>query len=79
MKTKFMFVMHTKVPCEPQVRMGNFKLSTVSSYEYLGIVLDDKLSMNNYLEMMWKKANAKIGILAKNQTFYYGKNSHDDI
>ena len=69
MKTKFMFVKHTKVPCEPQVRMGNFKLSTVSSYEYLGIVLDDKLSMNNYLEMMWKKANAKIGILAKIRRF----------
>ena len=68
-KTKFMLVKHKKASCEPQVKMGNFKLSTVSSYEYLGIVLDDKLSMNDYLEMMWKKANVKIGILAKIRRF----------
>ena len=63
-KTKFMLVKHTKVSDEPQVKIGNYKLSTVSTYEYLGIILDDKLSMNDYLESMWKKANAKIGILA---------------
>ena len=54
-KTKFMLVKHTKVSDEPQVKMGNYKLSTVHLYEYLGNVLDDKLSMNDYLEKMWKK------------------------
>ena len=68
-KTKFMLVKHTKVSGEPQVKIGNYKLSTVHTYEYLGIILDDKLSMNFYLESMWKKANAKIGILAKIRRF----------
>ena len=68
-KTKFMLIKHTKVLCEPQVMMGNYKLGTVRSYEYLGIILDDKLSMNEYLDSMWKKANAKVGILAKIRRF----------
>ena len=44
-------------------------MGMVRSYEYLGIILDDKLSMNDYLESMWKKANAKTGILAKIRRF----------
>ena len=47
---------------------GN-KISTVHQYEYLGILLDDKLSMNNYLDSMWKKANSKLGILSKIRHF----------
>ena len=64
-KTKFMLVKHTKVSCESQVRIGNYKLGTVSSYEYLGIVLDDKLSMNDYLETMLKKLMQKLGFWQK--------------
>ena len=33
------------------------------------MLLDDKLSMNNYLDNMWKKANSKLGILAKIRRF----------
>ena len=68
-KTKFMLIKQAKVSCESQVKMGNYKIGTVRSYEYLGIVLDDKLSMNDYLELMWKKANTKTGILAKIRRF----------
>ena len=68
-KTKFMLVKHTKVFDETHIKMGDYKLGTVHSYDYLGVVLDDKLSMNAYLETMWKKANAKVGILAKIRRF----------
>ena len=68
-KTKYMLIKHTKVACESQISMGGFKLGTVHSYEYLGMLLDDKLSMNDYLDSMWKKANVKIGILAKIRRF----------
>ena len=68
-KTKFMLVKHKKVSNEPQVKMGNYKLGSVSTYEYLGAILDDKLSMNDYLEKMWNKMNAKFGILAKIRRF----------
>ena len=64
-KTKYMLIKHTKVACESQINMGSFKLGTVHSYEYLGILLDDKLSMNDYLDSMWKKTNVKSGFWQK--------------
>ena len=38
-------------------------------YEYLGMLLDDKLSMNEYADAVWKKTNAKVGILATIRRF----------
>ena len=35
----------------------------------MGILLDDKLAMNDYVDTMWKKANSKIEILAKIRRF----------
>ena len=68
-KAKFMLLKHTKVSDETHIRMGDYKLGTVRSYDYLGIVFNNKLSINDYLETMWKKANAKVGILAKIRRF----------
>ena len=68
-KTKFMSIKHTKVTGEAQINIGNYKIGTVSTYEYLSMILDDKLSMNDYLDKMWKTANAKIGIMAKIRRF----------
>ena len=68
-KTKFMLVKHTKVSGESQIKLGNYKIGTVSTHEYLGMVIDNKLSMNDYLDAMSKKTNAKIGILAKIRRF----------
>ena len=68
-KTKHMMVKHTRVDCEPQLKIDDYNIGTVGSYEYLGMILDDKLTMNPYLDGMWKKANAKIGILAKIRRF----------
>ena len=64
-----MLVKHTKVSYEPRLKIGDYKIGTVCLYEYLGMILDDKLTMNHYLDSMWKKANAKIGILAKIRRF----------
>ena len=47
----------------------NSKLSTVHHYEYHGFLLDDRLSMNDYLNVMWKKTNSKLGILSKIRRF----------
>ena len=33
------------------------------------MVLDTKLSMNDYIDNMWEKANTKVGILAKIRRF----------
>ena len=53
-----------KIPTEPSLKLGD-----VQQYEYLGMLLDDKLTMNEYTDAMWKKANAKVGILAKIRRF----------
>ena len=63
-KTKYMIVRHMKVH-EPNFEIGKTKLSTVHQYEYLGMILEDKLSRNDYLDGIWKRTNAKIGILSK--------------
>ena len=68
-KTKYMIVKHTKIPAEPSLSVGSVKISTVQQYEYLGMLLDDKLSMNEYADVMWKKVNSKVGILAKIRRF----------
>ena len=50
-KTKYMIVRHMKVQHEPELKIGQGKINTVHHYEYLGIILDDKLSMNEYLDV----------------------------
>ena len=68
-KTKYIVIRHTKAPQEPNFLVRGEKISTVHHYEYLGILLDDKLAMNDYLDTMWKKTNSKLGILAKIRRF----------
>ena len=64
-----MVIKHTKVNTEPDLLLDNCKIWTVQQYEYLEMVLDSKLTMNNYLDVIWNKTNAKIGILAKIRRF----------
>ena len=64
-KTKYMVVKHDKLNNVPELELDGCKINTVHQYEYLGMIMDDKLAMNNYLDVTWKKTNAKIGILAK--------------
>ena len=73
-KTKFMIIKHTKPQCEPNFVSNKKKISTVHQYEYLGFCIDDKLMMNDYLDVMWKKNNSKIGILSKIRRFLSEKN-----
>ena len=68
-KTKHMIVKHAKNQTEPVVKIAGKTLSNVNQYEYLGIILDDKLTMNSYVDSMWKTANSKIGILTKIRRF----------
>ena len=60
-----MIIKHTKVPNEPTLIVEKINISTVNQYEYLGVVLDDKLTLNKYLVAIWKKTNSKLGIVAK--------------
>ena len=68
-KTKHMNVQHIKPDCEPAVHVNNTCISTVNSYEYLGMIMDNRLAMNDHIDNMWKKANMKVGILSKIRRF----------
>ena len=68
-KTKYMTVKHKKVAAEPKILIGNKEIGNVRTYEYLGILLDEHLSHNEYVDSIWKKANAKIGILSRIRRF----------
>ena len=78
-KTKYMVVKHTKTPTEPCLEINGLKISTVHQYEYLGELLDDKLTMNEYADSMWKKADAKVGILARIRWFISKKHRSQNI
>ena len=68
-KTKYLTIKHTPSNIEPSVRVNGTNISNVQTYEYLGMILDNKLSMNEHVNNMWKKANAKVGILSKIRRF----------
>ena len=51
------------------------KKNTVHHYKYLGFLLDDKLSMNDYLDVVWEK-NLKKGYSVKNMMLNFGKNCY---
>ena len=68
-KTKYMIVKHTKVPAEPNLEIGHVKIGTVRQYEYLGMLLDDTLTLNPYADEVLKKTNKKVGLLAKKRRF----------
>ena len=64
-KMKYMIIKHTKVPNKSTLIVKKNNINTINQYEYLGMVPDDKLTMNKYLDAIWKKTNSKLGILAK--------------
>ena len=64
-KTKFMLVSHSKEDTVMPLKIENSVLSSVTHYEYLGMLLDSKLNMTQHVDNMYKKANSKLGILCK--------------
>ena len=68
-KTKCMVIKHKKNQDVPTVCVKNKQIGIVHSYEYLGILIDEHLTHNAYVENVWKKVNTKIGILSKIRRF----------
>ena len=64
-KTKFMLVSSKTSTHIPILNIGNEPMKNVTHYEYLGMILDNKLNMSQQLDSMYKKANIRLGILCK--------------
>ena len=59
-KTKYMIVKNLRVETISNISIGNHVLDRVSQYEYLGMIMHEKLNMDVQIESMYKKANKKL-------------------
>ena len=57
-KTKFMMISFNTQEVKPSLYIEQTPLMIVSNYEYLGMILDDKLNMSQQVDSMYKKADA---------------------
>ena len=66
-KTKFMIISPfiTDYVIPKALYISNTKLSQVHTYEYLGVQIDDKLSMNAHIDKVCTCVQKKYGILRK--------------
>ena len=55
------------------VYIGTESLATLKNYEYLGMVMVNKLNMSHHVDNMYKKANAKSSIICKIRCFILKK------
>ena len=68
-KTKFMLVKHKKTNDITDIKIGDRIIGQVHSYEYLGVLLDESLCHNGYIDRIYKKTNTKLGILSRIRRF----------
>ena len=55
--------------------IGNERLERVSSFKYLGVILDEYLTFNAHVDYVVHKASGKLGILRKSREFIDRKTS----
>ena len=68
-KTKYMIVSNVKIEPITKISIAGKNLGKVSQYEYLGMTIQEKLSMDVQIESMYKKANKKLGIMSRIRRF----------
>ena len=70
-KTKFMLISPSTNDCTviPSLYINDTKLSQVHVYEYLGVQIDDKLTMRPHIDKVCKNVQKKYGILRKIRKF----------
>ena len=72
-KTKYMIVSNGNVEPIGRILINGKTLGKVAQYEYLGMIIEHKLNMDKQIDSMYKKANKKLGILAKIRMFITNK------
>ena len=55
-------------PPHPLLYMGNTVISEVTSYKHLGIIFNNDMSWNNYINTIVDKAYKRLGILRKHKS-----------
>ena len=62
-----LFSRKTKKECHPPLAFNNNNVSETNSQKHLGVVLDNRLSFENYLKMILNSVNKTIGLARKLQ------------
>ena len=52
-----------------KISISGTTLDKLSHYEYLGMIVENKLNLDKQIESMYKKANKKLGILSRIRMF----------
>lgn len=70
-KTVYMIFhsMRRSVPALPAIRINNIEIFRVTSFKYLGLILDDTLCWESHIEQLRKKLAPLCGILRKISSF----------
>ena len=68
-KTKYMIVTPEKSEIVSKISIGTQSIGKVKQYEYLGMILDERLTMDKQIENIYKKANKKLGIMSRIRYF----------
>ena len=74
-KTKCMYINSHENQPNVKLSINDVELETVNHFEYLGMHIDNKLSMGKHVESILKKARCKLGILYKIRQFISCKTS----
>lgn len=64
-KTKFMIVSTKKVRQDDELMLNNSKIEQVKEFKYLGVMLDDRLTMEAHTDFICKKLNKKFFVFKR--------------
>lgn len=64
-KTKYMIIGNKKLATPSKVKIDGLCIEEVSTYKYLGVVLDNKMTFKHNLDYVAKKIAKKVGFLGR--------------
>lgn len=64
-KTKFMVITNRKLSGDVDVKINLQSLERESEFKYLGIILDDRLTLNPFTDDICRKLNKKFGVFKR--------------
>ena len=68
-KTKFIIFNRTKVNFELQLKIDGVKLERVENFNFLGLLINEKLDWNPYMQILSRKLAKALGIMNRLTSF----------
>ena len=64
-----LYINSADVESDLKLFVKGIRVAVVKQFEYLGIIIDDRLQMNEYVDHIYEMARQKLGILYKIRKF----------